>query len=266
MARNIMIGYYDWVSRFGGTLSAGSWAAGLPRDNILDPDWRVVAESVDNNPSNTGFQADLNGAERPVDIIHVGGILTDNLSTDTIRVRAYDDAAVELYDSTAVAIWGGSTDNWTTLARSKYFVLPEQEDVRTITVNFAVASGTVKVGAFGAYQAFTPAHNFRFGWSESFPDDSVVERIPGGSQFVTQRSIRRRVELGLPAVASSEIGLLRTIMAENGRQRPYVIVPFPDEAIGTIEKSAIYAMQANEPAFANSFFAHYESAFTFEQM
>lgn len=272
MAHRAVIGWFNFFSRFGGTITGGDWQAGLPLEKLRGFDWRDIAESVDDDPSSTRFDIDF-GAERPVGLIHIGGIRvdpgTENLCT--VQVTASDGGAVEVYDSTALTLWDGSLD-WETLSRSKFFVLPENTNIQTISVDFSIESGVLQVGTVGAYLTWEATHNFAFGWGQTFQDRSDVTRLPGGSPVIVKREVGRRLNFEMPAISvdDDDYKTFNIMLGANGRSETYAVSLFADSPVlggnNMLERTSIYGFQSADPAWTNPFFKYLRAAFSIDQV
>lgn len=264
-----MIGWLNYVTRFGATLFGGGWQPGLPLENIRDIDWRYVAESVDNNPLNTAFGVEHTDGELTTGLIHIGGIQTVGpaISTATMRVITYNGADLPNYDSGVIPVWTGTQAEWDALGRNKYIVLPQPLAVQTFTVDFVIPSGVLQVGCVGSYLTISSSHNLKYGWSVGAVDPSDIGRIPGGSPFITKQTVRRRLTFGLPINAQTDdIASFQTQMSINGRSQPIVAVLFPDDANLSVERRAIYGTQADDPILAQLNFRQYETNFVLDQI
>jgi hypothetical protein len=164
MARPVAIGWFNYVTRVGATFSLGVWEPFLPLSNVVDIDWRYVAQSIDYLAASTKFSFAF-AQEYPIGMIHVGGIQTVGVGIEwaTVQVRAYNTAAVLQYDSGSVQVWNGTQVEWDALARSKFFVFPSEKNIRTVNIDFTIpasASNKIQVGCVGAYNVFVNQVDF----------------------------------------------------------------------------------------------------------
>lgn len=284
MARNILISRRDWVRSAGVTFSGGSWQ--LPLANLQDIRPQFVAQAADPEWTSTTFDVDL-GAQRRVGLFHFENLLAT--SSGTIRLRAGTDNtfAATNYDSGWTTAWPQDktpigADNWgflsitgiyesleyVALGMPRIFVPPATIACRYIRVEVkdSTASEPLKIGVFGACEAWEAPINFKYDWQLTPTDESDVQRVPFGSTNITQRAKRRRMAFGFDEILRAEwLARQAALGMIKGISDPLVIVPFPDDT-ANLEKTAIYGLFSADPQFSNPYFQVYASTFTVEQL
>jgi len=273
MARPILIGLRDFVPGLG-TFSGGSWSTGLPLVNLVDLRPQFVAEALTTAAASSTFDVDL-GAAFPLGTFFFANLTVTQAAT--IRLRAGTDAtfAVNLYDTGTVSAWPTNSlaqlygvNEWVALGRPRWFIPPAPVTCRYIRVNIddSASATRVRIGCFGACQVWEPTINFAPGWQLDVIDESDVQRVPYGSTYITQRGIRRRLNLGFPSL--DEFVFLNTSLGlslRSGRSLPLVVVPFPDDT-PNLERTAIYGTISRDGQMRNSLFRSYEHLFQIDQL
>ena len=287
MARRILISRRDWLQDPAASLTGGVWQPGLPLANLLDPRPQLVAEAVSNvDWGSTQFTVDL-GYARTVGLFFFANLRATSLGI--MRLRAGNDPAfaTNTFDSGWTTCWppDGSTpfeaNPWGELALTHVYMPDEYEKLgypRILIPSAAISCRYIKVeihdstnstllqiGCFGACEVWAPPVNFAYGWSITPLDESDVQRVPGGASYVTERGMRRRLNLGFPMLDEDEVKSRSLGLALiKGRSTHLVTVPFPDDT-NNLEKLAVYGMVSQDGAIGNPFFATYAQPFQIDQ-
>lgn len=285
MARNILITRRHCLQDPAASLSGGGWR--LPLVNILDRRPQYVAEAWNNiDLSNTRFDADL-GYVRRVGLFFFAnlraspmGLLqllagTDPTFADNeyeILTTCWPGDGTEPFEANP---WGelGLThvympDEYERLLYPRFLVPPAVIDCRYIRVIIRdiTASEPLRIGCFDACEVWEPAINFEYGWTDTGVDESDVRSVPFGSTYVTERSMRRRMSFGLPAIAEEELrGKAFGLRLIKGRSQPLCVVPFPDDT-ASLEKHSIYGQVSQDSQISNPYFARYALPFQVDQL
>lgn len=262
MARNPLIGSYDNVRSLG-TLSGGSWTTAAPLTNLKDHNPQVVAESTDHTTASTQFDVDF-GSDQTVAAFFFAGIVPST-SAATMRVVAKNAAAATTYDSGVVAVKPVADANeWIALGRTRIFVPSAAITAKTAEVDFdtSAVAGTLKVGVFSAFQVFEPTYGMVPDPQMEYLDETALNRVPGGSMYITESPIRRRFTFALQGI--SDITSVAAIMAIKGQHDPTIIIPYPDTS-AQLERMSVYGLFQNL-GWQQPLPEHYQSAFTVEQL
>lgn len=236
----------------GGTLSGGSWRAGLPITNIQHSDLARVARSTTAAAADTQWRLDVGSA--PPRSWSMFAILAHNLTTDAQwRVVCTDDPADNevnrLYDSGWLDVWEPTTPwgslpwgvfPWDGLDLTAYPNHPltlHTADVSTIARYVFVyvsdtsnPDGYVDVGRFVAGEAWSPERNVAYGFSVRWADTSDVSRTEGGRRLVRQRAKYRIASMTFESLTPGEAwGRIFEIM-KLGKDTELLLVANPLES------------------------------------
>lgn len=286
MARNILISRRDWMQEAVASISGGFWA--LPIANAVDPRPQFVAEATDNRDwGSTQFSFDL-GYARQVGLFFFANLQTSPLGLMRLQVSLNSDHSAPSYDTGWTTSWppDGSApfgpNPWGELALTHVYMPDEYEKLGyprllippsviacrygKIEIRDSTAASPLRIGCFGACEVWQPPLNFTYGWSLTPVDESDVQRVPFGATYVTERSMRRRLNLGFPALPEDEV-LSRSLGLAliKGRSAPLVAAPFPDDA-DNLEKLALYGLVSQDGAISNPFVGHYAQPFQIDQL
>jgi hypothetical protein len=193
------------------TLSAGSWAAGLPLDNLLDSRVKKVARTTDDANASTKFEFLFT----ELTLVQMFLLANHNASlTSTFRLRLYgeDSPASELYDSGVVTTypigskpqgtipfgapnWWTAKPTYTDLAkyqRNLYHIVPGAVHARFgIFELFDTANpdGYLQAGRLFLGDIFQPWQNMEHGAAVQVKPRTITTRaIDGGRYFDVRRS------------------------------------------------------------------------------
>lgn len=285
MSRRILIGFRDWMQQSAASLSGGVWNQSLA--NMLDPRPQLVAEAADNrDPGSTRFDFDL-GRQCTVGLIWFAnlratsmGFIDIKAGTDpTFASNAYETATTCWpQDSTAGEFngWGQWTLNGVYLAETygwlgmpRFFIPPATIQCRygRVEIRDPCAAEPLQIGCFGVSEVWEPPINFDYGWQITAMDESVIERVPGGTAYVDERGMRRRLNLGFGQIAESEVWARGfDLSLVKGRRQPLVVLPYSDstEAAQT-EKAGMYGRVSQDSALSNPFFQRFQHPFQIDQ-
>lgn len=282
--RKVLIARRDWCQQAGVVFTPGgaAWTAAL--ENVLDLNPQYVAEAPDSNPANTKFTVDL-GDARHIGLISfaelrttVNGLIhivvSENVDLSSPTYEIIDSTWPKDSDIAGETAWGEFTlsglyysDTYVALGMPRFFIPANTILGRYILVEITdSADPALQIGHFGVWEVWEPSINFKYGWHIDFLDESLVDRIPSGSSFVTERRIRRRLNIGLQALPSSEIFRQGVdVIAAKGQSKPLVIVPDPND-LTSLEKTAIYGTINADAVISNPFFGRYELPLTIDQL
>lgn len=210
-----------------GIYSGGSWVAGLPLANLVDPDLRRVARSTSATTANTRFRIDL-GTARPI-ALNSFALLNHNMTT-AARWRVVvtnsptdADPLLAVLDTGLLNAWlptvaRGSLP-WGTFpwdgvdiaayagAAASFYIQPGSVFARYIWVymeDAANPAGFLDLGRFLAGTAWTPKINAAYGAGFRYVDTSEAKRTRGGRRIVVERPRYRLFEMTFEALTKDE--------------------------------------------------------------
>jgi hypothetical protein len=113
-----------------------------------------------------------------------------------------------------------------------------------------------------------------FGWGITIKDPSKLDRVTFGSPYVTAIQTLRVLNMGFPFLLPGGVyaGQQDQVFAGafpaaiiNGRKRPTVGIPFPDDA-DNIERQSVLGYATADQQFTNPNFPTWNTTFQIEQM
>lgn len=285
--RKIIITNRDWMQHEDASFIAGNGSWALPLTNLLDARPQVVAEAVDSRDLNsTKFDVDL-GGQRKVGLIWFVGLNTTSMGLIAIKAGTDPTFASNNYTASTTCWpqdsvagenngWGEWTlngaylyDTYAALGMPRFFVPPAVIACRYIRVEIrdTTNSGKLQIGCFGASEIWEPPLNFSYGWQITPIDESDIQRVPFGSTDVTQRGMRRRLNLGFPALPLSEVWARSfDLTLTKGRTKPLVVIPFSDTTeVTRLEKAGVYGFVSADSQLSNPYFERYAQPFQIDQ-
>lgn len=291
MARNILITRRNWVVDPAASFieTYGVWNF---RANMLDARPQVVAEAPENRDwTGTRFAMDL-GLTRRVGLIYLVNLLVSPLALIEISAGNDPTFVTNLYHTLTTGFppedaepfeenaWGEIAltqvylpDEQAKLGYPRIFIPPAAVDCRYILVEIrdSTAFDPICIGCFGACEVWEAGINFEFGWAVTAMDESDIARVPFGTSEVTERGMRRRLNVGFPSIVEDEDTreMWRqafTVAITRGKSLPLVAAPLPDvDDITRLERSAVYGLVSNDSQLSNPFIGVWRFPFQIDQ-
>lgn len=213
---NALIAFQNRIDE--AALSAGSWSAGLPLNNLKTRVLSQVARSTDAANASTKFRM-VFAKPRKVQIL---ALCRHNFSLDaTYRIRAYSDAGFTAlaYDSGVLPVWSAvyvtedlewEDDNYwsgtiTDEERQGFFwnllhLLEDMVYVQYWQVEIfddANAAGWVSIGRVFVAQGWTPVTNMSWGASLGYDSRSKVSEAYDGTEYYEEKTAARIAKFSL---------------------------------------------------------------------
>ncbi len=285
--RKILISRTDWAQDPNISLLGGVWETDLPLVNILDPRPQFITQAVTNiDWSATKFLIDLN-YQRKVGLFFFANLKSSSLGLMRLRAATENTFSDGLFDTGFISCrpqdslsfgytpWGAYTvsgvydeNEYIRLGMPRIIITPKDYVCRFILVEFMDSTSVDKLqlGCFGACEVWEPPETFIPGWSISGMDESDIQKVPYGTNYITDRGIRRRLSLGFPPL--TELELLSKAFGLDllkGRSKPLVVVPFPEDT-KNLEKTSIYGLVSQDSVISNPFFGYYTYPLQIDQL
>lgn len=248
-----------------GTLSGGSWLAGLPLANVQEPDVQRVARSASASPAHTRFRVDL-GTARPA-ALSMFVLLNHNITpAGRWRIVATADAAdadpaQRVLDTGLLPVWVPTVvfgaQPWGVLpwdgndasaypsGTVAFHLLRQPVVARYLWVyvdDAANPAGFVQAGRFLAGQAWSPQVNASYGAAIRWVDAGEARRTRGGRRIVRTAPRYRQFDLQFEALTEAEaMGIAFEVSRQLGKEGDFFLVLDP-EAEGSVRfRQSIYA-------------------------
>lgn len=285
--RKLLLSGRNWPLEAGVTFSGG--VPSQPLSNLLDMRPQVVAEwSNPADPSSTIFQLDL-GIERWIGVFAFFNFRTTMFGTVWIRAGVDPTFATNRYeyyaptwpadsDPFSFDAWGNYTidglyrpDVYARLGMPRIFLPAASVKCRYIIVVISdpTNSGSVQLGNFVAAELYEPTRHFSFGGEFDLSgDESDVQTVPGGSSYIEQRGLRRKLNLGVNFLPTAEAwGQAWDWSVVAGKSTPIVAIPFSDPSeIKRLEKAAIYGLVTGTGGLSNPYAGLYSKPLQIAQL
>lgn len=287
MARNFLMTRRNWAVE-GDADFMDAYGVWNFRAKMLDARPQVVAEAPDNRDwSATQFAMDF-GVIRKVGLIYLINLRTSPLGL--IEITAGTDSTFATYNYHVVTTtwppdeadefdynaWDefGLThvyqpEEQLKLGYPRVFIPASVIDCRYIKVEIrdSTCVAPIQVGCFGACEVWEAPINFEFGWSVTPMDESDVQRVPFGTSEITERGMRRRLNVGFPSIDEDDFWVRPFgIALIKGRSQALVAAPLADAAeVARLEKAAVYGMVSNDSQLSNPFFGIWRTPFQVDQ-
>lgn len=287
MSRKILISRRDWMQEDSAILSGGVWRNESPLINLLDSRPQFVAEAVSSQDWNsTKFDADL-GFLRKIGLIFFANLRASYLGFMRVQVSQLSDFSTTVYDSGYVncrpvdgtafendawGVWSMSgkyqEEEYISLGMPRFFIPSSVIDGRYVRVEVFdnSASQALQIGCFGVCEVWEATQDFAPAPQITIIDESFVDKIPFGSNFIVNRNIRRRFNFGFPAIENSEVlsrGLGLALI--KGKSKPLVAISYPDD-LNNLEKTSVYGLVTADGIFSNPFFGFYAMPIQIDQL
>lgn len=287
MTRRILIGRRDWMQEPGVVLSGGVWVR--PLTNLLDYHPQVVAETAENRDyGGSQFTVDL-GYQRIIGMLSFAnlratrsGVMKIYMGNDPTFVTNVFSLITSCWpqdhDAMAVDGWGTYSfdgiiygDEYAALGLPRFFILGSAPiTCRYINIQFVDPSNPnpLQIGHFGAWLVWEPPVNYSYNWSITPIDEADIVNVPGGSTEITDRGIRRRLNMGFNELPESEI-LSRgfAVASTRGKSVPLAVAPKSDASqIEQLEKFALYGTVSQDSALSNPYFGEWAYPIQIDQL
>lgn len=221
---NIFLAWQNRVDE--GTLSGGSWTAGLPLTNLQNRQVQKVARSTNATLASTKFDVNL-GAAKPIGVL---ALVVHNISVlGKVRVTGADNAAFTspVYQSAWIDVWPGNMipqslleweeDNFwlgtlTAEARAGFqspfiHILPSVVSLQywRVEIDDTLNSASyINIGRLFMARGWTPTMNYSYGATIAYDDQTPVETSLSGAEFFDQRSKYRVMNFDLRYITGTE--------------------------------------------------------------
>lgn len=245
--------FLAWQNRADeGSLSGGSWIGSLPLTNLQNRQVQKVARSTNVALASTRFDINL-GAQRSVGVV---ALVVHNISVlGKVRITGADNAAFSspLYQSAWIDVWPSNMiptsllewedDNFwlgtlSAEARAGFqspfiHILPAAVSLQywRVEVDDTLNSaGYVNIGRLFIARGWTPTHNYSYGATVGYDDQSPVETSLSGAEFFDQRSKYRMMNFDLRYITGTEAySYALELQRIAGISGEVLVVPDPDD-------------------------------------
>jgi hypothetical protein len=268
-------------------ISGNGWSNELPPTNMQD---RLLCKVTRSNSLNDlWFKVDL-GSKKPANLI---ALIRHNMSQDaTIRITAYDsdENGVEelLYDSQDLPVWPElypyselewEDNNWWSGK------LPE-EDILGYPINFIHLLphiilarywkieitdllnkvGFVDIGRLFISKGFTPMHNYCYGSSFGFTDESIITTSLGGTEYYDMSARYREFRFVLENInQDAAFTTCLEMIRMQGVTGEILIIP-DHRNLRSLHQSAFLGRMRNLNTLENSYYNNYRLAFEIKEI
>lgn len=268
------------------TFSGGVWAAGLPVENLADPQPTRVARTNSADPVETTTTLDF-GSAMPIRFV---ALVRHNLTqTATWRIRLDDDAAMTtpLHDSGAIAVWpsiapfgvglwgefnwGGrlSPEEAGTYGITAIQVLDTPVRARYMRLDMDDAgnpTGYVQAGRLVAGPAWQPSINLQLGWSIEQVDPSQKARSRGGQTYVDVQPRYRRLRFTVDFLGRDEMfGNAYELERLKGVGGDLLVMIDPDD-LQHRHRHTVYGQLAESAPITNPVLGRFAKSFVIEEL
>ena len=281
---SMLIAFRNYVDD--GTLSGGSWEAGLPIVNLAERQPSRVARTTSLAAGDTQVILDI-GEARPIAFV---GLLRHNLSQKgKWRVTVSDDPgfATTVHDSGLVDIWpaitpfgiglwgefqwGGKLDPllvgtygidgfhvMDALARGRYLKVALSDPDNTNTY--------LEAGRLIVAPAWQPSINAQYGWSIEQVDESRSVKSRGGQTYVDQRPKFRRLSFTLEHLEADEMfGNAYELERIKGKGGDVLVVIDPEDTKHR-HRHSVYGLLAETTPVSNPYSGRFAKEFVVEEL
>lgn len=271
MSRRMLLAFRDWLQDPGASVAGGVW--NQPIANVLDPRPQFVAEAADNRDwGSTTFDFDL-GRTCLVGLISLINFRATAMGRISVKAGAdptFVDNNYSVYttcwpqDSVAGEnnAWGQWTlngvylgDTYAQLGMQRFFIpdTPFLCRYGRIAVKDSAAAVPLQIGCVGAWDVWEPTLNLKYDWAPTFADPSEILQVEGGSTYVTERKVRRRLNFGFDYLPDDDAWLRGfDLSLIKGRKAPLVVLPYADPTESTkIEKAGLYGRVSQDTQLSN---------------
>jgi hypothetical protein len=264
---NVLLSKMDWAQDPGATIIGGLWLSKLPATNLLKLQPQAVAQAV---ATSLNFTLDL-GATRTIDLVHFQRLVVESGATIRVTAGSYDSGTVSAWPSDAFGTYDPYFFAW--LGRQRIFLFPSSQNVSSISVSIAASAAPIQIGFMGACERWEQPKDMEIHFEPKMIDEADIQRLPGGSSYVTLRGKRRALEFGSgpiddpPASISSRSNFTQALQLAlvNGKSAPVIAIPFPDDT-ANLERNAVWGLISTDMAFDGFMTAYYHTTWQIEQL
>lgn len=273
-----------------GTISQGSWVAGLPLANLQNSDVQRVARSTNATTANTRFRVDL-GSSAP-EGVNSFAMLNHNLSTTAqwrivVTSDATDtDAGQRVLDTGNINVWvptvlagtqAWGTFPWDGIDLRRYpsgtvvfYVTPSAVIARYIWVYITDTTnpaGYVQIGRFLSGAAWSPELNYSYGATLRYVDPSEVKRTRGGRRISLVKPRYRQIELKFDNLTQTEAyGVAFEVDRQLGKTGDFLLSLDPEESGEIRFRRTIYASLVDTSTLQIPYFDRWQWSITAEEL
>ena len=281
---SMLIAFRNYVDD--GTLSGGSWEAGLPIVNLAERQPSRVARTTSLDTEDTQVVLDI-GDARPIAFV---GLLRHNLSQKgKWRVTVSDDPgfATTVHDSGLVDIWpaitpfgiglwgefqwGGKLDPLLigTYGIDGFHVMDALARGRYLKVELSDPDNTntyLEAGRLIVAPAWQPSINAQYGWSIEQVDESRSVKSRGGQTYVDQRPKFRRLSFTLEHLEADEMfGNAYELERIKGKGGDVLVVIDPEDTKHR-HRHSVYGLLAETTPVSNPYSGRFAKEFVVEEL
>lgn len=264
--RNIQVSYYGWEQAAGTTFGGGGWDAATPLTNLAVPRPQLGVLSG----GGASVTVTLPGM-RNIGLVHLQNLNTAAGGTVSVTAGGYSSGTVSAWAADANGTY--PQVEWDALGRPRFFVFPTPQLVDQVTVSIN-GGGAFTLGYVGVCEMWQSPINMSYDWGITPVDLANVQRVPFGSNYPIKYGRTRRISVGIDFLREPGVFLnvpdeifskplaLATIA---GKSSPIVVVPYPDDTTGNIERTSIWGGLSEDPPFTNKFFGNWDLSFQIDQ-
>lgn len=280
----MLIAFRNYVDD--GTLSGGSWEAGLPIVNLSERQPSRVARTTSPATEDTHVILDI-GETRPIAFV---ALLRHNLGQKgKWRIVVSDDPgfATTIHDSGLVDIWpaitpfgiglwgefqwGGKLDPLLvgTYGIDGFHVMDALARGRYVKVELSDPdnpNGFLEAGRLIVAPAWQPSINAQYGWSIEQVDESRSVKSRGGQTYVDQRPKYRRLSFTLEHLEADEMfGNAYELERIKGKGGDVLVVIDPEDTKHR-HRHSVYGLLAETTPVSNPYSGRFAKEFVVEEL
>ena len=281
---SILIAYRNYADI--GSLSGGSWASGLPIENLRSKQITQTARTTDTAAASSVIVLDLLESG-PISFV---GLLRHNLTQSgqwRIVLSSDPEGAEVLLDTGFRAIWPSifpfgvglwGEFNWggrlaagesASYGIGSYHVLDAPVRARTARIELldeGNPDGYIEAGRLVVAPAWRPSINIQYGWSIEQVDESRRVSSRGGQIYVDQRPRFRRLRFTLSDLDQNEmLGNAYELERIKGKGGEVLVMLDPSNQ-EHLHRQTIYGVLAESTAISNPTAGRYEKDFVLEEL
>lgn len=281
---NCMIGFPNRADS--ATLSGGSWAAGLPLNNLKNRILGKVARSATDATADTQFDIDL-GAEKK---IRIAALVNHNFSLDAkyrLRGSTVSNFATSVYDSGWLPVWPAvypsqSLDwedpNWwsgqyTDEQRAGYTATLVEAEPANVLARYwrweiddtTNAAGYVSIGRLFIGPAWQPTYNMEYGARAAWETKTEIQEAIGGAEFFQRRTPFRVQNITLDMTLDEGLANAFEIQRRAGIDAEVLWVADPDDTVHALRRRYLARLRKLS-AIEHPYFNNNKTAFELKEL